>query len=39
MLSKPCLLEVLRRVHTQLSSEPNLVRVDGKIVIVGDIHG
>ena len=38
-VSKDCLLEIMRRVRTVLSQEPNLVRVDGKVVIVGDIHG
>lgn len=38
-VSKECLLEIMRRVRTVLSQEPNLVRVDGKVVIVGDIHG
>lgn len=38
-ISKECLLEIMRRVRTVLSQEPNLVRVDGKVVIVGDIHG
>lgn len=38
-LSKDCLLEIMRRVRPVLSNEPNLVRVDGKVVIVGDIHG
>ena len=38
-LSKECLLEILRRAKTILNAEPNLVRVDGKVVIIGDIHG
>ena len=38
-VSKECLLEIMRRVRTVLSQEANLVRVDGKVVIVGDIHG
>lgn len=38
-ISKECLLEIMRRVRPVLSAEPNLVRVDGKVVIVGDIHG
>ena len=29
----------MRRVRPVLSAEPNLVRVDGKVVIIGDIHG
>ena len=38
-VSKECLLEIMRRVRPVLSAEPNLLRVDGKVVIVGDIHG
>jgi serine/threonine-protein phosphatase 2B catalytic subunit len=38
-ISKECLLEIMRRVKPVLSAEPNLVRVEGKVVIVGDIHG
>ena len=38
-ISKECLLEIMRRVRPVLSAEPNLLRVDGKVVIVGDIHG
>ena len=38
-ISKEALLEIMRRVRPLLSAEPNLLRVDGKVVIVGDIHG
>ena len=38
-ISKELLLEIMRRVRPVLSAEPNLLRVDGKVVIVGDIHG
>ena len=38
-IGKECLLEILRRSKALLSSEPNLLRVNGKVVIVGDIHG
>ena len=38
-ISKECLSEIMRRVRPALSAEPNLVRIDGKVVIVGDIHG
>jgi len=29
----------MRRVKQVFNAEPNLLRVDGKVVIVGDIHG
>ena len=38
-IGKECLLEIMRRAKAVLSAEPNLLRVDGKVVIVGDIHG
>jgi len=38
-ISKECLSQIMRKVRPVLSAEPNLVRVDGKVVIVGDIHG
>ena len=38
-ISKDCLMEIMRRARAVLSAEPNLLRVDGKVVIVGDIHG
>ena len=38
-VSKECLLEIMRRAKDVLIAEPNLLRVDGKVVIVGDIHG
>lgn len=38
-ISKECLLEIMRRVRPVLSAEPNLLRIEGKVVIVGDIHG
>lgn len=38
-LSKECLQEIMRRVKPVLKAEPNLVRCDGKVVIIGDIHG
>ena len=39
LVSKDCLLEILRRARMILNTEPNLVRVDGRVTIVGDIHG
>ena len=38
-LSKACLLEIMKRARQILTNEPNLLRVDGRAVIVGDIHG
>lgn len=38
-VSKDALCEIMRRARTVLSAEPNLVRVEGRVVIVGDIHG
>ena len=38
-ISKECLLEIMRRARAVLTAEPNLLRVNGKVVIVGDIHG
>ena len=38
-ISKECLIEIMGRTRPILYAEPNLVRVDGKVVIIGDIHG
>ena len=38
-LGKELLVEIMQRASKLLESEPNLVKVDGKIVIIGDIHG
>lgn len=38
-ISKECLIEIMTRVRPVLSAEPNLLRIEGKVVIVGDIHG
>ena len=38
-ISKECLIEISCRIRPVLSKEPNLLKVDGKVVIVGDIHG
>ena len=32
-------MQVLHHAAKILDSEPNLVRVDGKVTIIGDIHG
>ena len=38
-LSKECLLELTFRSRQVLMQEQNLLRVDGRVVIIGDIHG
>ena len=38
-LSKELVLELFSKAAAILSGEPNLLRIDGKVVIVGDIHG
>ena len=38
-LSKDCLLELVSRAKRVMDAEPNLLRVQGKVIIVGDIHG
>ena len=38
-ISKECLLELITRAKLALASEPNLLRIDGEVTIVGDIHG
>ena len=38
-VSKECLLEIISRAKSILSSEPNLLRIQGQVIIVGDIHG
>ena len=32
-------MEILRRIEQVLTQEPNLLRIEGKVTIVGDIHG
>ena len=32
-------MELLNRAKSTLTNEPNLLRIDGQIIIVGDIHG
>ena len=38
-VSKECLLTIMDKVRQVLKQEANLLRVDGKVVIVGDVHG
>ena len=38
-ISKDLLLELCVRAAPVLGNEPNLLRIEGKVVIVGDIHG
>ena len=38
-LSKELALEILKRGAVLLSAEQNLLRIDGKVTIVGDVHG
>ena len=39
MLSQECLMDIMRRTKYILKAEPNLMRVEGKVVMIGDIHG
>ena len=32
-------MEIISRAKAVLTKEPNLVRIDGKVTIVGDLHG
>jgi len=38
-LSKECLLALISRAKESLAAEPNMLRIQGKVIIVGDIHG
>ena len=38
-ISKETLHEIMNRVKPVLKAEPNLVRITGKVIIIGDIHG
>ena len=38
-ISKECMLEILHRAKSIFNSEPNVVRTDGKVNIIGDIRG
>ena len=39
LLSKDAFLAVVANATAILSKEPNLVRISGSVLIVGDIHG
>lgn len=32
-------MEILARTQPILDKEPNLIRIEGKITVVGDVHG
>ena len=38
-LSKELSLEILRTAASVLGNEPNLLRIEGKVTIIGDLHG
>ena len=38
-ISKELLMELIKKAEPIFREEPNLLRVEGKVVIVGDIHG
>ena len=38
-LTKECAHEILKRAAPMLGAEPNLLRIDGKVTILGDVHG
>ena len=38
-LSKEAALQVLSHAAKILDKEPNMLKVDGKVTIVGDVHG
>ena len=39
IIDKESFMEICRKATKVLRKEPNLVRVNGKVVIIGDIHG
>ena len=39
VLSKEALLEIMTQAKKVLAREPNLIKVDGRVVMIGDIHG
>ena len=38
-LSKELALSILAQSTEMLTNEPNLLRIDGKVTIIGDVHG
>jgi len=38
-ITKECLIRILVEVTAVLKKEPNLVRVEEPVIIIGDIHG
>ena len=38
-LTKELAFEILNRVHEVFGKEPNLIKIDGKVTIIGDVHG
>ena len=39
MLTKELAFGILNRVRPIISREPNLLRIEGKVTIIGDLHG
>ena len=39
IIGKEAFMEIVRKATKVLRREPNLLRVNGKVVIIGDIHG
>ena len=39
MLTKELAFGILNRVRPIISKEPNLLRIEGKVTIIGDLHG
>ena len=39
MLAKDAFISIVEKASAVLKKEANIVRVNGKVVIVGDIHG
>ena len=38
-LDKPCLLELLKLFESQIKSEPNILKIQDPVTVVGDLHG